>query len=84
MTHSSANHCLTSTEFLSVSEPPRVSQTGMELGIFLDMILRYKMMFMDHTNHMARSVCHSDSCSTVCSCCSELMQLFQNLIFFEI
>ena len=42
------------------------------------------MMLMDHTNHMAQSVCHSNPCSTVCGCFSELMQLLQNLNFFKI
>jgi hypothetical protein len=49
--------------------------------MFLDMILWYQMMLMGHTNHMAQSVCHSDPCSAVYICFSELMQLFRNLNF---
>ena len=41
------------------------------------------MMHMGHRNHMAQSVSHWDPCSAVCGCCSEVMQLFQNLNFFK-
>ena len=65
------------------SDPHKSVSQEWNWDFFLYMIIWFQMMHMGHTNHMAQSVSHWDPCSAVCGCCSEVMQLFQNLNFFK-